>query len=281
MKTHQNIFKRIWTGLKNRPGKFFKDFFFISVLLWSLIEPFIGLTGIASAGYRNYFIYASISLIISLIRVIPSKEIRFRLKNTNQTIDIKFGDIFEQQGCTVISVNEFFDSEIGKIVSPNSLHGKLIQNIIQDKNKFDTFVNESLSKISGESIVRSEGKNVKYPLGTTAEIDFGRTKYFLLAFCKTNIDTLKAYTHVSDMWIALEGLWKSVRDCSNGCNTNLALLGHGLSGVGLPPTQLLQIILMSILKAVKQNEIGCDISIIIHPSLYEDINLDLVKSNWD
>lgn len=272
---------KILFGIKSRPKKFITEILFSTALLWSIIEPILGLTHYSLSGYGNYFIYMIVSFIIACYRIIPSKEVCFRLKNTNQIVEIKFGDLFKQHGCIVISVNEFFDSEIGKIVSPKSVHGKFIQNIIQNKNHFDNLINSDLKSIQGEIVNRQDGKNVKYPLGTTAEIDFGNIKYFLLAFCKTDIITHKAKTEVNEMWQALEGLWSKVRNCANGCNTNIALIGHGLSGVGLPPTQLLQIILISLLKATKQQELGCKVSVIIQPENYEEMNIDLIKTNWD
>ena len=51
----------------------------------------------------------------------PSK-IDICVANCNSTIEVVFGDLFEQDGIRVIAVNEFFDSELGKPVSDKSVH---------------------------------------------------------------------------------------------------------------------------------------------------------------
>jgi len=40
---------------------------------------------------------------------------------------------------------------------------------------------------------------------------------------------------------ALEGIWNKVRTEGNGIDVNLPLIGNGLSRIGLPPSQLLQL----------------------------------------
>lgn len=78
----------------------------------------------------------------------------------------------------------------------------------------------------------------------------------------------------------MEGLWEKVRNEGNGFNINLPLIGNGLSGIGLPPTQLLQLILISLLKFTKEKELSCTVRIILLQDTFENIDLELIKDNW-
>ena len=93
-----------------------------------------------------------------------------------------------------ISVNEYFDSEIGKPVSVKSLHGMFINKTLGGKSQiFDDMIRDSLRGSTPKPFRVSEGKHNKYKIGTTAVGDFGKKKYFLFALTKTNANYV-AYT---------------------------------------------------------------------------------------
>ena len=56
------------------------------------------------------------------------RSVSFKLPTTGTKIEIRYGDLFAQPTDWLIGVGEFFDSEVGQVVSKNSLHGKLINN---------------------------------------------------------------------------------------------------------------------------------------------------------
>jgi hypothetical protein len=67
------------------------------------------------------------------------RSVNFNLPTTNTRIEILYGDLFKKPTDWLIGVGEFFDSELGLIVSNNSLHGKLISTVYNgDSNAFVT-----------------------------------------------------------------------------------------------------------------------------------------------
>lgn len=277
----QNIFNKIKIGFIRNPKSFFTYLIVSFTLLWTFIEPVLGLTNIELKGWISIIIFVLIGIFIATFKIIPSKEIEFRLKNTNTKIKILYGDLFKTESNKIISVNEYFDSEIGKLVSPNSVHGLFIKNILGGhKETFDKSVERYLCEYKNEYKERKEGKKFIYPIGSTAVVEFNNEKFIIFALCKTD-DEYKAYCNPSMMLFALEGLWNRVRTESNGYDVNIPLVGGGLAGIGLPSIQLLELILISILKSTKVQEIGCKINIILLPNLYQEINLDLIKLNWE
>ncbi len=82
-------------------------------------------------------------------------------------IEIKYGDLIQDEDHKVISVNKYFDSHIGdNIVARNSLHGQLIEKILGKKEEFDRLIEKHLFQYEFTEIKRTNpnGKTKKYPV---------------------------------------------------------------------------------------------------------------------
>ena len=270
-------------GIKRNPKKFFLAVAFGYSILWVILEPIFSLLDIKSTGYNWFFLgaYLLVSIIISLFVIYPKKEVKFNLKNTNTTIEIVFGDLFESHGHKVISVDEYFDSKIGKPVASKALQGIFIEKILGGHiSVFDNSVNQQLAGKEIETAQRIEGKNLKFEIGTTITIQHNNSLYFLFAMANSDYEC-NASSSPSLMLKALDGLWKKVRIEGNGEDINIPLVGDGLSRVGLPPIQLLQLILISILKSTKERDLSSIIRVILTESVFDKIDLQSIKQNWE
>jgi len=131
-----------------------------------------------------------------------------------------------------------------------------------------------------ETIQRVDGKSLKYELGTTITIKHNESLYFLFALANADKDC-NASSTPSLMLKALEGLWNKVRIEGNGIDINLPLIGNGLSRVGLPPSQLLQLTLISLLKSAKEKDLSSTIRIVLTEDIFDKIDLEIIKNNWE
>lgn len=221
------------------------------------------------------------SLLWGLYRVLPPSGVRIRMKSIDTTVHVEFGDLFKAPGSKAIAVTEFFDSQLGDPVARRSLHGQLIEQMFQDHpERFDNLVNEELRDEPFEEVQRPDGKKKRYEIGTTAVIDVGVEKFFLPALCKTDVSTYKAYCDVPMLLTALDGLWSAVRIRAGGQRVSVPLIGGGLSNIGLPPYQLLQLIILSIVMANKKGHIRSEIHIILASELMEEIDLNTIEGQW-
>ena len=82
------------------------------------------------------------------------------------------------------------------------------------------------------------------------------------------------------MWIALHELWQRVRVESGGHAVNLPLVGSGLSGLGLPTRDLLNLIILSAITETKSKEVTQRIRIVLHRDRFDDLDLRDVKKHW-
>ena len=271
---------KILNSIKRNPKQFLFSLFIGITATWGLCEPFISIAFVDINKYWFLFIFGLTSLIIALIRICPKNSVNFKLKNTNTTMSLKFGNIFDENGVIAISVNEYFDSEIGKPVSEKSLHGYFIKNVLGEKKEiFDKSIDTSLKNVVSEKIKREIGKPKKYPIGTTAVCEFGERKYLLFALSKTN-KKYEAYTNPSLLMQALDGLLVKARSECNGTKLSLPLIGTGLSRSGIPVNNIIEMIFVAILVASKQADVTKEICIVIDNSNFENIDLKQIMDRW-
>lgn len=208
-------------------------------------------------------------------------RIEIPIANSNTIIEVIFGDLFEQDGIRAIAVSEFFDSKLGRPVSEKSVHGLFLQKCFGGHPEpFDRQIDEQLKEIEFSEVAKVEGKTKKYPIGATALITANQDRYVAFAFAKADPDTCKAYSDVATMWSALQSLWQRVRIESGGEAANLPLVGSGLSGLGLPTRDLLNLIILSAITETKSREVSKRIRIVLHRSRFDELDLRDVEQHW-
>ena len=232
-------------------------------------------------GHSKYFVFVGVSIMIGIARVYQPRQISIKVNTSDTTLNIYYGDIFKQKGYTAISANEFFDSELGEPVSENSLHGMVIKQYFGGHpESFDKAISTDIKEIPFEVVQRDRGNTKKYPIGTTAFIEANERKFLLFALSHTNIQTFKASSNLSTMIKAIHGLFERARNCTGGEKLNIPLIGSGISGVGLPGTQLLQLIVLTIIDETKKQQICMEIDLVIHESRFEEIDLETIRRQW-
>lgn len=278
-------FKSIWVGLCRHRTVFIRWFLEFFGAIWLAIES----TSFFSTPVKNYTEGNHWLLLAALVAALCGALWRAReplavvvpLRHTNTEITIRFGDLFGAMGDhLVIPVNDGFDGALGAAVDPKSVHGQLIQKLYNgSQREFESACDKQLTKSTGVPSGRKDRK-LSYSIGTTAAVPLDGRKGFLFALSRTDPTTHKAQSDVGTMWAALGGLWQCVRNHSNGHAVSLPLVGAGQSGVGVEPRHLLRLILLSILVATREREVSKRINIVLHPDLFEKIDLRGIKNDW-
>lgn len=238
--------------------------------------------GIELKGKFAIWIVIGISAVYAFKKVWKPSRTEISVANSNAVIEIVFDDLFSQDGIRVIAVNEFFDSKLGKPVSDKSLHGIFIEKCFGGHpDSFDKQVDAELKITPCVDIpAKSEGKTKSYPIGASALITVNQDRYLCFAFAKTHPQDCKAFSDVTLMWQALNELWKRARSEANGYPVNVPLVGSGLSGLGLPTRDLLNLIILSAITETKARLITDRIRIVLHRDRFDHIDLREVKKHW-
>lgn len=275
--------KDLWNGMVRHPWKVISHSFVAFSVMWTLTEgltyfvPEIQIKGLVALG-----VIILISISYALKQVWKPSKIEVKVSNSNTTIEVVFGDLFLQDGIRAIAVNEFFDSKIGRPVSDKSLHGIFLTKCFGGHPEpFDKQVNAQLKGIESNEVEKVEGKTRSYPIGSSVLITVNQDRYLAFAFAKTDPETCKAYSDVTMMWVALHQMWQRARIESNGNALNVPLVGSGLSGLGLPTRDLLNLIILSAITETKSKQVTSRIRIVLHRGRFEDLDLRDVKQHWE
>lgn len=274
--------KSIILGLKRHPWRFIVSIFLSYSALWTVTESVAFFyPSLPLQGLHTHLIFIGLSIVIGIVRVYQPRRISIKVNTSDTTLNIYYGDIFKHEGYIAISANEFFDSELGEPVSEKSLHGMVIKQYFGGHpESFDNAISNDLQDAQFEIIQRVRGNTKKYPIGTTAKVTANEYKFLLFALSHTNIQTFKASSDLSTMINAMHGLFDRSRNCTGGEKLTIPLIGSGISGVGLPATQLLQLIILTIIDETKKQQICKEIDLVLHELRFEEIDLETIRRQW-
>lgn len=281
--TKKTKLQDLWAGMRRNPWRTVVVAFAAFSVFWTLTEAINHfLPGVKIEGGYALTIIIIASILYSLNRIWKPSRVSIKVATTNTVLDVIFGDLFAQEGLKAIAVTEFFESELGLPVSDKSLHGVFLKKYFGGGvQAFDKQVNEQLKGIQNTSVTKAEGKSKSFPIGTTALIQVDGKPFIVFALAKAEHDTCKAFSDVTMMWSAMHKLWERARVESGGHPLNLPLIGSGLSGIGLPTRDLLNLIILSAITETKARQITQRIRIILHPDRFEEIDLRDVKQHWE
>jgi hypothetical protein len=272
----------LWRGVSRHPFRTIQYGFTAFSIFFTVVKAVTHfITSLKIEGPLALGVMVLVSLAFGMKKVWKPSRIEIPIANCNTIIEIAFGDIFEQDGIRAISVNEYFDSKLGKPVSDKSLHGIFLQKCFGGyPEPFDIQLSEQLKNVDSEDVNKVDGKTKRFPVGTTAIISVNQDKYLVFALSNTDPQTCKASADVTMMWTALHELWQRARIESGGHAVNLPLIGSGLSGIGLPTRDLLNLIVLSAITETKSREITQRIRIVLHRDRFDDLDLRDVKKHW-
>jgi hypothetical protein len=110
-------------------------------------------TDLPSYGWKGWFSVILTSAIIALFRAWPKTSFSEVFANPDVKIGVKVGNIFDQSGHLVIGFSDTFDTEIGDVVSRDSMQGQFLVSIYSNnQNKLDTDLDTLLQNEESKSI---------------------------------------------------------------------------------------------------------------------------------
>lgn len=252
--------------------------------LWLAVESISAFfVSLEPAGWFAYSILLVLAAIGGLWRAWPQRRIEFAIPGSDSWFEIRFGNVFDGKALVVIPVNEYFDGELGDHVSEHSLHGQFIKDVLggQSKMFYDLTVDALKDVVPDEaSVARRSGRCDRYAIGTVARVDLYDRRYLLAVLSHTDLSSLKASASVHDLWRCLAGVWTGIRTYSNGKLVSIPLFGSGLSGVGLPPRHLVEIVVTSFLYHTKEKKVASRVTLVLPRRLAGHVDLKDIKKRW-
>lgn len=200
------------------------------------------------------------------------------------TVEIGYGDIFQEASKKVIAFNEYYDTVVDNlIISETSLNGQYIKNIFTDVAALDKSIvdDDHLSRCTaGSETKRKAGKTKKYKLGTIhVEGD-----YYLLAFAHVDKDN-KAYLYVKDYVVCLLNMWDEIDIFYANQTVAIPLLGSGITRFekceNITEQELLDVLLWTFKTSKLKFKHGACLKIVLSPDIKDKINLFELNEKYD
>ncbi len=260
--------------------KFFKKFWLnfgisLGVLSGAIQVVTFSWTDLPSYGLNGLLSVAIISTVFALWRSYPRKSFSKSFSNPDVKIGIKIGNIFDQTGHLVIGFSDTFDTEIGDVISNDSLQGQFLVSMYgNDRNKLDTDLDSLLqNEESEEDTTKTRGKNKRYKIGTVVTLAGENRKFFCCAYSRMGVD-LKATSDINNLWASLQMLWDKIRAEGEQKTIVMPVMGTNLARVpGISFRLPISLILLSYVINSRIELISKELILVIREDDEDKINL--------
>lgn len=174
-----------------------------------------------------------ITLIIAGTYTILTKKVIIRSVIVKE-FDVTYGDLFSDTApIKVIPFNRCFDTDVSDtLIAEKTLHGQFINKFFKDDpDSLDTLIERALNKKSYPSEQvdfnkKPEGKRIRYPFGSIAEIKYDDTIFYLLALTEFD-ENLNAHCDCDQYACAINSLLAYYDKHSQGRDIGIPLIGSG------------------------------------------------------
>jgi hypothetical protein len=247
---------------------------------WLLLEP-LALWRPESLdwGARGYLALAGASLLVAVAYTWPKTCITRRLAVSDTRITVQTGNVLDRIGNIVVGVSDVFDTELGDVISPQSVQGQFQARYFPNTPELDAAIAQSLLGQHAEPDgSKARGKNLRYKIGTVATIRHGVRRFFLSAYT-TMGSNLQAQSNICDLTTSLEACWNSIRAAGQHEPVHMPVIGSRFARTGLPRALLIQFIILSFLNEERRASLTSHLHIHIAEQDAQHVDF-VVLENW-
>lgn len=204
-----------------------------------------------------FFIIFAISCLISILIRRPIKSFLIKFPNQDTSIEVRIADLFEVSGAVMISTNTNFESDVaGGKIAVDSLQGQLTSRYFTgNQNELIEKMQVELKKISG---------SLPYQIGTTISVNTHGKTFYLTAMSELNTKG-NAHTTLGKVELALNGLWKHVREEGELQELVVPAVGTGRGRLKDSRKKMIAVIAESFMEASEQDKFTDKLVIVIRP----------------
>ncbi len=208
-------------------------------------------------GPYAFVVFLSISIVIAIAFRRPIKSILVAFPKNDFSVEVRVEDLFEVTGAIMISTNSDFEADVaGGKIAPGSLQGQFTARYFTgNQTALQTQIRDALVNIPGSA---------PYPMGTTIPITtHGKTFYFTV-MADLNAQG-NASTTPENVRLALEGLWKHIRDAGELQELAVPVVGTGRGRLMLSRKKMISLIAESFVDTSEQGKFAEHLVIVVRP----------------
>lgn len=198
-----------------------------------------------------------LSAVLAIVFRHPTKSIHVSFIKNDFSVEVRIEDLYEIAGAIMISTNTDFEADVaGGKIAPDSLQGQFTARYFTgNQSTLLEQISDALKDIPGKA---------PYPMGTTIPIaTHGKTFYFT-AMADLN-EQGNASTTPDNVRLALEGLWKHVREAGELQKLAVPVVGTGRGRLILTRKKMISLIAESFVDASEQSKIAEQLVVVVRP----------------
>ena len=255
----------------------------IIAALASIVSFLMGFNLIEDVGVKKYVLlgFCVLSIVIYVAVLIYANSMNSKkLKIRETTINIKYGNIYNENGRKIIEFNQYLDTQVDDIIiAKKAPDGKFITKY--GKERIDKSINadkrlQSSCIIDRDCKRKQGGKSIKYKLGTVHNFHVSDEEdFFLMAF--SQFDENDQAFHTFESYIScLMNLWRELGKLYALKSIAMPLLGSGITRF-IDGEKSKQELLELIVWTFKQSQINfkapASLTVVLDENFKDDINL--------
>ena len=245
--------------------------------LWNLKDGFPYPTGIAVT-------LALASISYGIIRAWPKSRVIKNFSHPEIAIEVKIGDLFDQDAHLVIGMSDTFDSNTthNEIINSQSIAGQAVSRLFGgDHRRLDRELSDALrhvTPVSIESPDMKSGKLKRYAIGTVAVLGTPSRRLFAVAYARMGNDLIARAT-VDDLWEGLNQTWSAIRYHGQREAVALPVIGTEFARVSaMDKESMIKMISLSFIANSRRDPICRKLVIVIHPKDRDKVDMYEVAS---
>lgn len=224
-----------------------------------------------------WWLFLITGVIVALLRNIPKTSYTCKINNTDTSVEIRVGDIFDTNETIVLGTNTTFDTTMEDgTISPRSVQGQFTSKYCSSVNELDGKLSTALLGITPKLLSDSEkpyGKTNQYPIGTVTQVGCLSRKAYFVAIAHMN-KTKAAQSNTQNILDALPELWEFIRTHGEPENICIPIIGSVFARVKATKEILIQEILRSFVAACCEGKFCEKITLFIHPDDIKNRRVD-------
>lgn len=271
-----------------------KNFFNNALIAFGIIWLIIEFPSSVNASAKSFFddfgnntlIYSClISFVCGAYNIWPKRKLSKKFNASNTAIEIVVGDIFEQEGNFAIGSSNFYDTNFD--IANLSLKSQLINKCFNsDTVHIDRLISQSLDEQQIIGILdtqKTNGKNLKYPIGTVVKLSQNNRFIFTLVISELIFEGTRKHTTSSPELLnnALNKFWEFLKTEGRMNSIAVPVFGSGLARINLSYKLLMQSIILSFVTFSKTTRITDKLTIVVSEKCYSPKDFEEVDRFLD